>query len=63
LQRSSSHNPTATRGPAYLSQLLIIQKIIVINLHVKNKLSTIDKHSFPSLTPNLTDGEVVSARD
>jgi hypothetical protein len=34
-------------------------------LHSKNRLSIIDKHvfPFPSLTPNLTDGEVVSARD
>jgi hypothetical protein len=34
-------------------------------LHAKSRLPIIDKHVFlfPSLTPNLTDGEVVSARD
>ena len=34
-------------------------------LYAKNRLSIIDKHvfPFPSLTPNLTDGEVVSTRD
>jgi hypothetical protein len=35
LQRSSSHNRTTTRGPSYLTQLLITQKINVMNCMVR----------------------------
>jgi hypothetical protein len=63
LQRMSSHNPTTTHTLAVLSHTTTHHlENHCHELHAKNRLSIIDKQAFrfPSLTPNLTDGEVVS---